>query len=597
MVKVLIKKALKNFVFFYTRMGKRIFVIVGLTFSVGLLDGLGLTMFLPLFQIAAENEQTSPAESSNQDVVGKLFEWTGFSVSLVNILFVMACFFIIKGVFNFFKLKFDADSARYFMLRTRKRLFMAFSDVSYNYYVKADVGRIQNIMTGELNTVYVAFTQYIGMIQQSIMLIVYMGFAVLMNAQFAILITIGGLIFNFFFSKIYKVTKDSSRKRVSAANSYQGLIIQFVTNFKYLKATGLLKVFGGKVDQNIEDIERENRKMGYMNAIAGALREPILIIIVAAVILFQVYGLGGTLSTVIISLMFFYRALTAVTFLQQNYNTFNTMIGTLENVEWFEAELSSHHEKQSGSKHLSNLSGGLELRNVEFAFEKEPVLSGINLKVAENTTVALVGESGSGKTTMINILTGLLPVTRGEYLIGGQPVQDLLLKDLQRQIGYISQEAVIFSDTVFNNVTFWAEPTAENKDRFFKALKKAEIYDFVTSLSEGENTLLGNNGVNLSGGQKQRISIARELFKDAKILILDEATSALDSETEKAIQSNIDALKGTVTIIIIAHRLSTVKNADEIILLDAGKIVNRAPFDELRERDPKFRRMVELQEM
>ena len=597
MVKVLIKKALKNFVFFYTRMGKRIFVIVGLTFSVGLLDGLGLTMFLPLFQIAAENEQTSPAESSNQDVVGKLFEWTGFSVSLVNILFVMACFFIIKGVFNFFKLKFDADSARYFMLRTRKRLFMAFSDVSYNYYVKADVGRIQNIMTGELNTVYVAFTQYIGMIQQSIMLIVYMGFAVLMNAQFAILITIGGLIFNFFFSKIYKVTKDSSRKRVSAANSYQGLIIQFVTNFKYLKATGLLKVFGGKVDQNIEDIERENRKMGYMNAIAGALREPILIIIVAAVILFLVYGLGGTLSTVIISLMFFYRALTAVTFLQQNYNTFNTMIGTLENVEWFEAELSSHHEKQSGSKHLSNLSGGLELRNVEFAFEKEPVLSGINLKVAENTTVALVGESGSGKTTMINILTGLLPVTRGEYLIGGQPVQDLLLKDLQRQIGYISQEAVIFSDTVFNNVTFWAEPTAENKDRFFKALKKAEIYDFVTSLSEGENTLLGNNGVNLSGGQKQRISIARELFKDAKILILDEATSALDSETEKAIQSNIDALKGTVTIIIIAHRLSTVKNADEIILLDAGKIVNRAPFDELRERDPKFRRMVELQEM
>ena len=578
-------------------MGKRIFVIVGLTFSVGLLDGLGLTMFLPLFQIAAEKQPAPQPDSAAEDVVGKLFQSTGFPVSLVNILFVMACFFIIKGIFNFFKLKFDADSARYFMLRTRKRLFSAFSNVSYNYYVKADVGRIQNIMTGELNTVYVAFTQYVGMIQQSIMLVVYMGFAVLMNAQFAILITVGGLIFNFFFSKIYKVTKDSSRKRVSAANSYQGLIIQFVTNFKYLKATGLLGEFGRKVDQNIEDIERENRKMGYMNAIAGALREPILIIIVAGVILFQVYVLGGALSTVIISLMFFYRALTAVTFLQQNFNTFNTMIGTLENVEWFEAELSSHHEKQTGDKHLQSLKGGLELKNVEFAFERESVLREINLTIPENTTVALVGESGSGKTTMINILTGLLPVTRGEYLIGGQPVQDLILKDLQSKIGYISQEAVIFNDTIFNNVTFWAEPTVENATRFFEALKKAEIYDFVSSLTEKEDTLLGNNGVNLSGGQKQRISIARELFKEAKILILDEATSALDSETEKAIQSNIDALKGTVTIVIIAHRLSTVKNADEIILLDAGRIINRASFDELRETDPKFRRMVELQEM
>jgi ABC-type multidrug transport system fused ATPase/permease subunit len=171
------------------------------------------------------------------------------------------------------------------------------------------------------------------------------------------------------------------------------------------------------------------------------------------------------------------------------------------------------------------------------------------------------------------------------------------MRTFQNRIGYITQEPVIFDDNVFNNVTFWDEKTPENLNRFWEALRKASILDFVESLPEKENAPLGNNGIMASGGQKQRLSIARELYKDIDILIMDEATSALDSETEKAIQENIDALKGQYTIIIIAHRLSTIKNADEIVLMSKGEIIDKGSFSELIGSNETFKRMVNLQEL
>jgi len=161
----------------------------------------------------------------------------------------------------------------------------------------------------------------------------------------------------------------------------------------------------------------------------------------------------------------------------------------------------------------------------------------------------------------------------------------------------VSQDAVIFNDTIYNNVSFWAEKTDENLAKFEEAIRQSALKSFIDELPDKEETLLGNNGINLSGGQKQRVSIARELFKDIDLLILDEATSALDSETEKEIQQSIDALQGKYTLLIVAHRLSTVRNVDRVILMDRGKIIDMAGFEELMTRNKKFKRMVELQEL
>ncbi|RZK19627.1 MAG: ABC transporter ATP-binding protein, partial [Flavobacterium sp.] len=537
------KKYFSNFSFFYSRLGNRLFVMIFMTLIVSIFDGMGLTMFLPLFQVAAEN---TPGSGSSK--AGDLMALFGLSISVMNILLIMVLFYILKGVVQYVKIKYDTDTGRYFMLTTRKRLVAALSRVTYRYFSTANVGRIQNILTGELATIYTTFSHYISIIQHSIMIAVYMCFAVWMNAKFALLISVGGFLFNFLFSKIYRVTKQSSRLRVSAANRYQGLIIQLVQNFKYLKATGLLRAYTKKVDLTIEDIERENRRMGYMNAYAGALREPILIIIVAGVILLEVYVFGGALATIIVSLLFFYRALSSVTLLQLAYNNFNAQLGTLENVKWFEEELNIHKEPLHGTASINIIEKGINLVDIEFYYGEKKVIDRINLTIPTKQTMAFVGESGSGKTTLINIIAGLLPINGGQYTIDGKSIAEIDLYQLQNKIGYISQEPVVFNDSIYNNVTFWADNTPETYSRFETAMRRAELFDYVQGLSEKENTLLGNNGVNLSGGQKQRISIARELFKDVEILIFDEATSALDSETEKAIQENIDALKGKLTI-------------------------------------------------
>src|SRR5690606_9681850 len=160
-----------------------------------------------------------------------------------------------------------------------------------------------------------------------------------------------------------------------------------------------------------------------------------------------------------------------------------------------------------------------------------------------------------------------------------------------------TQEPVIFNETIFNNVTFWDTYSPESYQRFEQAIKRASLEEFVHSLPDREHSKLGNNGINLSGGQRQRVSIARELYKDIDILILDEATSALDSETEKAIQEGMEELQGKYTLLMVAHRLSTIKNADRIIVLSKGEIVDEGSFEELIIKSPRFQRMVELQEV
>ena len=211
--------------------------------------------------------------------------------------------------------------------------------------------------------------------------------------------------------------------------------------------------------------------------------------------------------------------------------------------------------------------------------------------------IGIAGGSGSGKTTLISILTGLLHPSNGSLTIDGTPLIDFQSNSYQKRIGYVSQDPVIFDDNLYNNVTLWAPKTPENLLRFKNSVQKASLEDFVTELDERENTILGNNGINLSGGQKQRVSIARELYKDIDLLILDEATSALDSETEKAIQKSIEALQGKYTILIVAHRLATIKNVDKIVLMEKGEIIDIDNFNNLIKKQERFARMVNLQEL
>jgi len=571
-------------------------VVVGLSIFIGTLDGLGLTMFLPLLQMVDDSSKIDPESLGKLRFLIDFIENVGIPLNLVSVLILMSSFFFAKGVIQYIAGIYKVNVQQWFIKKMRIGSIKGLNSLAYKYFVTSDVGRIQNTLTGEVNKVAAAYINYFTAFQYGILVFVYMAFAFTIDSQFAILVTIGGVITNFLYKGLYKNTKAISVKLTGENSVFQSLVIQNVANFKYLKATGSLKNYGKKLEDSAEKIEESNKRIGKLDALLTAMREPILISVVVVVIFLQVTYFDSNLGSILISLIFFYRALGYLMQMQIRWNKFLAVSGSLENMRLFGKEIKMNKER-GGSANLEKSVENLKLTNIDFHYNNIKVLNNISLNIFRKETIAFVGESGSGKTTLVNVISGLLPIDNGYYKINNININEINIKTLQEKIGYITQDPVIFNDTVFNNISFWASENSANKEQFWKAIKQASIYDFVNELPEKEHTILGNNGVNLSGGQRQRISIARELFKEVEILILDEATSALDSETEKAIQQNIDDLKGKYTILIVAHRISTIKNADRIVVMKNGKISNIGGFYELIEESPYFKKLVELQEI
>lgn len=596
LIKKIIVKYFQNFTYFYRYLKHKLFISVGLSIAVGFLDGCGLAMFLPLLQMADGTNTASSEEMGNLSFLISWLENAGIKLTLTLVLAFLCFFFIFKGLVNYWKSVYQVTLQQSFVKKLRISNLNSFRVLNYKYFITSDIGRIQNTFTGEVDRVARAYQSYFSGFQQAIMVIVYMVFAFVVDYKFAILVSIGGVITNVIYKRIYANTKGASRKLTLDVHFYQGLIIQAVANFKYLKATGKLGRYSDKLEDRVNFIEQTNRRIGILGAILNSSREPITIFIVCVVILIQMTLLGSALGSILISLLFFYRALSSLMIMQAQWNIFLSVSGSLDNMTQFTKELKDNREKPGGEL-LAKFSSKVELENISFNYGETRILNNVSFTINKNETIAFVGESGSGKTTLVNIVCGLLPTNSGDVLVDGIKMKNLDISSFQSRIGYITQDSVIFNDTIYNNVTFWAPKTPENIAKFNESIKKAAIYDFVVNLPNQEETELGNNGVNLSGGQKQRISIARELFKEIDILILDEATSALDSDTEKAIQENIDSLKGKYTILIVAHRLSTIKNSDKIVVMNAGEIMDVGGFKELVEKTPYFKRMVELQEL
>jgi subfamily B ATP-binding cassette protein MsbA len=213
--------------------------------------------------------------------------------------------------------------------------------------------------------------------------------------------------------------------------------------------------------------------------------------------------------------------------------------------------------------------------------------------IPKGKTIALVGQSGSGKSTLVDLIPRYYDVQEGEVLIDGINVKDLGIYDLRQLIGNVNQEAILFNDTFYNNITFGVERASE--EEVIRAAKIANAYDFIMASENGFQTNIGDRGGRLSGGQRQRVSIARAILKNPPILILDEATSALDTESERLVQEALEHLMKTRTTVAIAHRLSTIKNADEIVVLHEGEIVERGTHDELLARDGYYKKLHDMQ--
>jgi subfamily B ATP-binding cassette protein MsbA len=274
-------------------------------------------------------------------------------------------------------------------------------------------------------------------------------------------------------------------------------------------------------------------------------------------------------------------------------------VGGIETVSKASKEIAQHREK-CGTAPVGYGNSPIAFEDVSFAYKDKKVLDKITFNIEKNSTVAVVGESGVGKTTLVDIITGILVPQQGGIMIDETSLQETNYADWRKRIGYVTQEPVLFDDTVANNISLWSCDARDPKslERIQKAAEQAHCDYFIRELPEKYQEVIGDRGIKLSSGQRQRIAVARELFKEPEFLILDEATSALDTESELNIQQSICELKGKITVILIAHRLSTIRDADYIYVLSNNQIVEKGTFDELLgDEGSKFSKMCALQNL
>ena len=276
--------------------------------------------------------------------------------------------------------------------------------------------------------------------------------------------------------------------------------------------------------------------------------------------------------------------------------TYNIPVG-LASMERVDKILNAENNirEKAGAASLPSFEDRIEIKGVGFRYPdgSKDVLKGIDITVRKGQTVALVGQSGSGKSTLVDLVPRYYDVTEGSISVDGKDIRDVKIKDLRSLIGNVNQEAILFNDTIFNNIAFGVENAT--REQVIEAAKIANAHDFIMEKEGGYDSYIGDRGCKLSGGQRQRISIARAILKNPPILILDEATSALDTESERLVQEALDRLTSSRTTISIAHRLSTIKNADEICVMHEGVIVERGRHEELIALNGYYKKLIDMQ--
>ncbi|WP_372921629.1 ABC transporter ATP-binding protein [Roseovarius sp.] len=584
---------------FRSFIGARMYLVLALATFAALAEGIGIVMLLPLLQSldGFAGEEVSGVGAKLADVL----DWLGLGGSALAILLFIAMFFLLKGVFLFLSQGYAVYLSGRLMRELKGRLYDEYSRMRLQHYVSRDTGHFVNVINGQIMGFIATFKAMIHLGKDLVMLTVYFGSAMVVAWQFGVMAVVLGLVLVTAFRWLNIYIRDLSRKNAAESGILAKLLIQSLHSFKYLAATAQAAPLRKEAMASIKRLSRQMIRMGLAQAFTSAVQEPLAVIAILAIVIVQLFWLDQPLAPILVSILLFYRGLNGVMSLQKHWQGALSKMGSVEMVN-DEFAIQALQREPDGTREIGPLTESIEFRHVHFAYERqEDVLSGISLVIPARTSVALVGESGSGKSTLVDLLTLMLRPRAGEILIDGVPGETIRLSSWRQQIGFVSQETVVFDDTIANNISLWRGNIAKDPflfERVREAARQAHVAHVIESLPHGYNTLVGDRGVRLSGGQRQRLFLARELFKRPNLLILDEATSALDSESEQAIQRSIDALKGKMTVVMIAHRLATIRNVDRVFVIDKGRVVEEGSYDDLRDdRETRFAQLVAMQKL
>jgi ABC-type multidrug transport system fused ATPase/permease subunit len=569
----------------------RMVVLVLLTLAMTYAEAIGIALFFPLF----EPDPTASSSGVGRAIAGFL-DLFGISMKPGSVLPLIVMLFVLKGAFQFLTARYQLTLFREVSRQLRRRVLTGIAQADYQYITNTNTGFFASLINNE---VYRAASGFLAFVK-SMSAALSAGLLFLMACFFdwrlsLVCVAMGGVLI-----VVTRITGVIIRKHSVRATKesigLNGLVIQLLHAFKYLRATGSYKRFDRRIEGTSDRLLEADFKGAVANSLLGAMSQPIMVVFLGGLLYYRSVIQGAELASMFVLLVYFFRVMNEVFVLQSSWQLFNGYIGGVELVRNAIDEAEAQAEPTGGER-FAGLSEAVVFDHVSFSYKTgNVVLDDISLRIPAKTTVAFVGGSGAGKSTLVDLMTGTLRATSGTITVDGQSLAAVDFESLRERIGYVPQDAVLFDDTVAANIALWSEHYTPEQVR--EAARRARCLEFIERMPQQFETPVGDRGVKLSGGQRQRLAIARELVRSPELLVLDEATSALDSESESAIQQSIDQLRGKVTIVLIAHRLSTVRNADRVYVLSEGKIVEEGAFDELATRPGGiFRRMCELQEI
>jgi ABC-type multidrug transport system fused ATPase/permease subunit len=579
-------------------LGIRMYFIYVLGIMASVLEGIGILMLLPLLQSMDNGENFDKSDSGLNEFLYSLINFLGFSDSMRSILFLISLAFIFKGIMTFFANGLTATLMGQLLREIKINLFDLYSKMSYGYFCSKNTGDLINLINEQPTKALEAFRQLAWLGSHFLNTVVLMTLAFLMTYSFGLMALGFGVLILVLFLKMNSYVQNLSRISAQENGTLTKWLIQSIHGFKYLISTNQMDQLKIYINRSISILTSTQIKSGVAGAFTQSVREPIAVVFIMLIVYVQLFIFNLRLEPILVSIVLFYRALNSTLAVQSAFQTTFQNIGSMELVHE-EFLNQKKHQIKNGDQMIESFKKEILLNNVSFNYENSlDGINGISIKIPSKSTIAIVGKSGSGKTTLVDLITLTHENQNGAILIDGVSTNYINKSSWRNQIGYVSQDTIIFDDTIANNITMWKDDANKGniKDKIRRVAQQANILDFIDSLEAGLDTVVGDRGILLSGGQKQRIFIARELFRNPNILILDEATSALDSESEKNIQDSIESLKGKITVIIIAHRLSTIKKVDNIYLLDKGKIIEKGSYEDLKnDNNSKFNEIVELQ--
>ncbi len=575
------------------------FNLLGIAFGV-----MSFSMLAPvlsvLFKITKENAIGGGLLGTFIRYVNSMIAEHGMLNTLAFICLVVVVFTILKNLFLFLSLYILNPIRNAILRRLRDDIFAKTLSLPLGFFSEEKKGDLISRMTNDINEVELSIMGVLEVfIREPLTIIFYLTSMIFISAQLTLTLFLFLPIAGYIIGRISKSLRKSSNQAQEQLGIMLGVIDETLVGMRVVKA------FTAEAHQKLkfaklnDTLFHTRNKIAARRELASPLSETMGVFVVSGILYYGgslIINNNSTLSgaTFVTYIAMFTQIISPFKNLSNAFYNVTKGSSALERIEQLLHTENTIKELPNAAE-LPEFKESIEFKNVQFAYGDKEIIRGVSFRIPKGKIVALVGASGAGKSTLVDLIPRFHDVTGGEIFIDGKNIKEYKIESLRKLMGVVSQDPILFNDSIYNNITMGSEQYTDQSVQ--ESLKIAHAEKFVAQKSEGLHTNVGDRGVKLSGGERQRVTIARAVQKNPPIMILDEATSSLDTESERLVQEAINTLMNNRTCVVIAHRLSTVQHADEIIVLDKGSIAEQGTHAQLMANNGIYRKLVDMQQV